>query len=115
MKQAWKGALWSALVFPGVGQMVLKHTFRGLALMGAVLVGMIVFVVKATTVAVQALDAPLAAGNSIDMTAVNAAAETAVASADGLVMQGALVWIALWWVLATVDAYFLGRKRDTIA
>ncbi|MFH1984197.1 MAG: hypothetical protein ABIL58_20340 [Pseudomonadota bacterium] len=113
MKQAWKGALWSALVFPGLGQMMLKHTLRGLVVMGAVLIGVIAFVVKATAVAVQALDAPIAAGNSIDMTAVNEAATKAVASADGLIMQGALLWITLCWVLAAVDAFFLGRKQDT--
>lgn len=115
MKSAWKGALLSALVFPGLGQMMLKRTLRGLAVIGATLAGVVVFVVKATAIAVQAIEAPIGSSGTLDMAAVNAAAGQAVASADGLVMRGALLWITVCWILATVDAYFLGRKLDNNA
>lgn len=112
MKAAWKGALLSAMVVPGLGQLVLKRTLRGLAVMAATLAGMVLFVVKATAIAVQALEGPIGSAGVPDMTAVNAAAAQAVASADGLVMRGALLWIVVCWVLATADAYFIGKKLD---
>ncbi len=112
MRQAWKGALLSALVFPGLGQVVLKHTLRGLVVMGLALGAMIVFVVKATAIAVSALEATTAAGGAVDMPSVNAAAEKAVASADGMAVKGALTVLFLCWGLSIVDAYVLGRKQD---
>ena len=112
MRQAWKGALLSAVVFPGLGQLVLKHTLRGLAVMGLSLITMIVFVVKATAIAVRSLEVTTAAGGAVDMAAVNAAADQALASADGLVVRGALAGLFLCWGLSIVDAYVLGRKQD---
>lgn len=112
MKAAWKGALLSALVVPGMGQVALKRTFRGLMVMAATLAGLVVFVIKATAIAVQTLEGPIGSGGMPDMAAVNAVATQAVASADGLVMRGALMWIVVCWVLATVDAYFIGKKQD---
>jgi hypothetical protein len=111
MNPAWKGALLSALVMPGLGQVVLKRPLRGLAIMGAVLLGIIVFVVKATAVAVRALESPMVADGGVDMATATAAAEAAVGAADGLIMQGALLWIVCCWVVSAVDAYRIGQKQ----
>ncbi len=46
MKNSLKGAFLSGLIFPGLGQIILKHYKRGTVIMLTVLVGMSVFIVK---------------------------------------------------------------------
>ena len=51
MRASQKGALLSGLVFPGAGQIALKHYKRGIALVFAVTIGMVAMVVKGVQVA----------------------------------------------------------------
>ena len=56
MNNALKGALLSGLVFPGLGQIILKQYKRGAALMITAFASMIVFVVNATQQAFKILE-----------------------------------------------------------
>ena len=47
MKNSIKGALLSGVVFPGLGQVILKQYKRGIALMLIALVNMLLIIVKA--------------------------------------------------------------------
>ena len=55
MNNALKGALLSGLVFPGLGQVNLKHYKRGIALMLIVSISLLVIVVKAVLQALTIL------------------------------------------------------------
>ncbi|MFZ2631608.1 MAG: hypothetical protein WA081_04880 [Desulfosalsimonadaceae bacterium] len=112
MKASLKGALLSGLVFPGAGQIALKHTGRGIALILAVMVGMAAMIVKGVQIALAILDKLAASGGVIDVPAITAAATRAITASDSLILNGAFFLIVICWVFGIVDAYFIGRKID---
>ena len=114
MKASLKGALLSGLVFPGMGQIALKHTKRGIALMLAVIAGMTAMIVKGVQIALAILDKVAASGGAIDVPTITDAATRAVTASDSLILNGAFYLIVVCWIFGIVDAYFIGRKKDRI-
>ena len=112
MKNAVKGALFSGLVFPGAGQMILKRYARGIALMLAVIVCLAFIIMKATQQAVAILKKLETTGGMIDMNAISrAAVETSTASGSRS-MNLCLILIVVCWILGTLDAYWIGYQLD---
>ncbi|MDA8404231.1 MAG: hypothetical protein M0Z56_08575 [Desulfobacteraceae bacterium] len=114
MKASLKGALLSGLVFPGMGQIALKHVKRGIALMLAVLIGMTAMVVKGVQIALAILDNLAADGGTIDVRTMTDAATRAVTASDNLIINGAFFLIVICWVFGIIDAYRIGRKKDIL-
>ena len=102
----------SALVFPGLGQIVLKHYKRGIALALTVLLSLVVVAVKALRQAFAILEKIEAQGRIIDMSTISRAAAEASTTSDNLVYNLGLLLIILLWVIGIVDAYRLGRGKD---
>jgi len=112
MKNALKGALLSGLVFPGLGQVNLRHYKRGIALMLIVSVGLLVIVVKAVLQAFTILEKIELQGRAIDMSAIlNATTQTSTTS-DSFLYNFLLFLIILCWIIGIVDAYRIGKKKD---
>jgi len=107
VSRAWKGALWSGLVLPGLGQIVLKHYLRGLVLLLVFSASLLAFVNEAMRQASALLDKMMTQGGALDMDAIEkaAASESLVFNLLGLLMIGC-------WVVGVVDAYRIGRKMD---
>lgn len=112
MKKSLKGALISGLVFPGLGQVILKGYKRGAILILMISVGMLIFVIKAVEQAFIILENIEAAGGAIDMNALLNAASVASTSPANSTMNYALSFILLCWLYSIIDAYLLGRRRD---
>jgi len=112
MKNSIKGAAFSGLVFPGLGQIVLRHYKRGIALALAVVLTLLVVVVKALRQAFAILERIEAEGRVIDMSTISRAAAQASTASDSLVYNVLLFLIILLWIVGIVDAYRLGRKKD---
>lgn len=112
MKASLKGALLSGLVFPGAGQIALKHYKRGIALIYAVMAGMAAMIVKGVQMALAILDKLAASGGVIDVPAITAAATRAITASDSLILNGAFFLIVICWVFGIIDAYFIGKKMD---
>jgi hypothetical protein len=112
MKNAIKGAVFSGLVFPGLGQVVLRHYKRGIALALAVVLSLLVVVVKALRQAFAILEKIEAEGRVIDMSTISSAAAQASTASEDLVYNLVLLLIILLWIVGIVDAYRLGRKKD---
>ncbi len=112
MNNALKGALLSGLVFPGLGQIMLRHYKRGIALMLAVSVGLLVVIVKVTQLAFTILEKIESEGRGVDMGAALNAAHQAFTASDSLIYNLVLLWIILCWIIGVVDAYMAGRKKD---
>jgi hypothetical protein len=111
MKASIKAALWSALVFPGIGQMYLKRYGRGLILMILALAGFGVLIAQAVTVALQVLDRIQLQGGSVDMNAI--ADHAAASSASGDWYSPLIVpLIVVCWIFSVIDAYRLGKEKD---
>jgi uncharacterized membrane protein YGL010W len=112
MKKSLKGALLSGLIFPGAGQLWLKHYIRGSALILAVSACSAVVVMKAAQQAFTILGKIEAEGDAIDMAAILSSASQASATSDDFMTKSALSVLVLCWIIGIVDAYIMGRKKD---
>ena len=112
MNNSLKGALLSGLVFPGLGQIILKHHTRGIAFIITVSVSLLVIVVKAVQQAFTILQKIQSEGGAVDMITISNAATQAFSISEGLIFKVFLSFIILCWILGVVDAYRIGRKTD---
>lgn len=112
MNNSQKGALWSGLVFPGLGQVVLKHYKRGAVIMLAVLAGLSVIVVEAVKKAFIILEKIASEGGTIDFNTILDAASQASTNSDSLIFGSAVLLITFCWIIGVVDAFRIGRKKD---
>ena len=112
MNNSLKGALLSGLLFPGLGQVFLKHYKRGIALMLTVLVSLLVIVVEAVQKAFTILEKIESEGGTIDMNSISNAATQASTTSGSLIFSFALLLIIFCWIIGVVDAYRIGKKKD---
>ncbi len=112
MNNSIKGALWSGLIFPGLGQIVLKHYKRGTVIMLTVLVSLAVVVVKSVQHAIAILEKIELEGGVISITTISNAASKASTTSGNLTVNFALLLIIFCWVIGIVDAYIIGKKKD---
>jgi len=112
MKNSWKGAFFSGLVFPGLGQILLRKYKRGIAFILAVIVSLVVIIANATQQAMSILEQTNLQGGNVDINAVSDAADKAVHTSSSLIIQFGLIVILLCWIMGTIDAYRIGRKKD---
>jgi hypothetical protein len=110
--KAMKGLLFSALLFPGLGQIALKRYQRGVALMLAILVGLVAMVATATREAGRILATIEAEGGVIDQDAMSRAIAQSTSWSGNLTFNLLLVAITLCWIYAAVDAYRIGKQQD---
>jgi hypothetical protein len=107
-----KGALLSGVIFPGLGQVILKHYKRGIVLMLTVFASLVVMVLKAVQHAFTILEKIELAGGVIDIQTITAAATEASATSDSLIYNLLLLLIVICWIFGIVDAYRIGKKKD---
>ena len=112
MNNAIKGALLSGLVFPGLGQLVLRQYRKGLLIMLAVLTSLSVIVIKAVRIARDILETVELQGDAIDMTAIQDAATRGSLESGSITLNLLLIFVITCWIAATLDAYRTGRKQD---
>ncbi|MBI3583901.1 MAG: hypothetical protein HY096_08130 [Nitrospinae bacterium] len=112
MSNSLKAALLSGLVFPGIGQVVLKRYRRGVVLMLIVLACLFIVVAKAVQQAFSILKQIELAGGTINVDAILNAATQSSTKSDNIVFNSILLLIIVCWVLGVVDAYRIGKKRD---
>ena len=112
MNNSLKGALLSGLVFPGLGQVILKHYQRGIALMVMVLVSLLVITVKAVQQAFIILEKIELEGGPIDMSTISDAAIQSSTTSDNFIFNVVAILIIICWIVGVVDAYRIGNKKD---
>ena len=112
MSNSLKAALLSGLVFPGIGQVVLKRYRRGVVLMLIVLACLLIVVAKAVQQAFSILKQIELAGGTINVDAILNVATQSSKNSDSLLFNSILLLIIVSWILGVVDAYRIGKKRD---
>ncbi|MBW2075787.1 MAG: hypothetical protein JRI58_13770 [Deltaproteobacteria bacterium] len=112
MNNALKGAFLSGLIFPGLGQVVLKHYKRGAVIMLTVLVSLSVVVVKTVQQAFTILDKIESEGGAINMDTISNVATQASTTSDRFIFNFVLLLIIFCWIIGVVDAYRIGKKKD---
>ena len=111
MKKTISATLLSGLVFPGTGQIALKQIKRGVFFIIATIFSLLWFVTLCTQKALAIIN-ELEAKGAADLPAIQKAASEAVHAADTFALKAALACMGLCWLVATVDAYRLGRQMD---
>ena len=112
MNNSLRGAFLSGLVFPGLGQVVLKHYKRGIVLMLVFSVSLLVIVVEAVQEASAILEKIESEGVALDMSAISNAATQASTTPKGLIFSLLTLLLTCCWLMGVVDAYRIGRKKD---
>jgi len=112
MKNSMKGALLSGLVFPGLGQIALKHYWRGFTLVLAVMACLYIMIVTAAQQAYAILDTIEADGGMPDSDTISQAAAQAVAASDSPMITVVSVLIIVCWIVGIIDAYRIGKQKD---
>jgi hypothetical protein len=112
MKNSLKGALLSGLVFPGLGQIVLKRYLRGFALMLTVMACLYVMIVTAVQQAYAILESIEAEGGSPDSDTITQAAAQAATGSDSLVITAVSLLLMVCWIVGIIDAYRIGKQKD---
>ncbi len=112
MNNSIKGALFSGLVFPGLGQVVLKHYKRGIVLMFTVFAILMVIVIKAVQDALTVLEMIELEGGVIDLQTITDAATQAASTFDSGIYNLGFLLIVICWIFGILDAYKIGKKMD---
>jgi TM2 domain-containing membrane protein YozV len=112
MNNSIKGALLSGLVFPGLGQVVLKHYRRGIAFILTVSIILLVIVVKAVQQAFTILEKIEAEGGVLSTDTIMSAVTQASSPSDSFIFKLLLLLLILIWIIAIGDAYRVGKKKD---
>lgn len=111
MKASVKAALFSGLVFPGIGHFVLREYRRGAALFGGALLGLAVLTAEAVKMALAIVQQIETGTLSLD---VQTLAELIAKAADAREMTADIAgWVLLLcWIVGIVDSYRIGNLRD---
>jgi hypothetical protein len=112
MKNSMKGALLSGLVFPGLGQIVLKRYARGFALLLAVTAGLYIMIATAVQQAYAILDSIEAEGGMPDSDTISQAAAQAAAASDSPMITAVSVLMLVCWIVGIIDAWRIGKQKD---
>jgi hypothetical protein len=100
------------VVFPGLGQVILRHYKRGAVIMFTVLVSLSVVIVIAVQHALAILETIGSKGDAITMSTIWKAATQASTASESLILKLLLLLIIFCWIIGTVDAYRIGKKKD---
>lgn len=112
MENALKGLLLSALVFPGLGHLVLKRTRRALVLMLVVVAALAVMATAALRQARIILENIEQAGGAVDVVTISQAAAQASSASGGWLPGAATLVLVFCWLFGAVDAWRIGRRID---
>jgi len=112
MNNSLKGAFLSGLVFPGLGQLALKHYKRGAVIIIAVLISLSIVVAEAVQKALAILGEVQIEGGEISISSISEAASRASTTSGSLAFNLALLLVILLWIIGAVDAYRIGKKKD---
>ena len=112
MTNAIKGALISGLVFPGLGQIVLRHYKRGAVIIGTVLLLLVAVIVKAVQHALAILEKIEGAGGVIDINTIVDTAGQATTNSSSTTVGILTVLLVVCWIAGVIDAYGIGRNKD---
>jgi hypothetical protein len=112
MNNSLKGAFLSGLVFPGLGQLVLKHYKRGAVIIIAVLISLSIVVVETVQHALAMLEEIQIEGGAISISSISEAATRASTTSGSLAFNLAFLLVILLWIIGAVDAYRIGKRKD---
>ena len=112
MKKSSKAALLSALIFPGVGHLVLKQYLRGSALVLVAFTAFSVAVDRAYQRALTVVDRILAGDVPADTGSIADMVSSSTSGADSVIDNAAVIVLVACWLFAIIDSHRLGAAQE---
>ncbi len=112
MTNAEKAMLLSGLVFPGLGQLVLKCYVRGVALTLASFVCFYLLIENAVQQALAIVDKIDLSGGLVAEQVIAAVVSEVGKTADTGAITLVLLALMILWLIGIVDAYVIGSRKD---
>ena len=112
MNNSLKGALLSGLIFPGIGQIALKHYKRGAIIIIAVSISLSIAVMKVVQLALDILEKIQSEGGEISMSTISNAASQVSTNYSSFMFNLVLALMMFCWIIGVIDAYIIGKKKD---
>lgn len=112
MKHALKGLIYSSLVYPGLGHVVLKRALRGLPFLFAATTGLGIIVVRSVRIALQITASYDPMSTPMDINQIITTTEQAMASIHTSSFNIPVMLLLISWFLGMIDAFFIGREMD---
>jgi len=110
MKKTTKAVLFSTLIFPGTGQIILGRWMRGLVFLLPVLVAVWIYIKYSIKQAAVVMDKIMSGEVSPDPLAIAKMLQEGPESGELLLLAISAYTILVLWVLAAVDAFVVARK-----
>ena len=113
MKQSIKGAILSAIVYPGLGQLFLGYIFSGAAFIGLTTIGLGVIVYRLTKRLYLMIDEilPMFAKDAVDFRKIiDLFNQNTYPHWDVELIS--LIVVVMCWLTSIIHAYFLGKRLD---
>lgn len=111
MKKSEKAALFSGLVFPGVGHFILKRYARGMVFFVPSMIGLIFILDDVVTRASSAVDKILSGAVSSDLETITRL--VALSESDSLKLNIAMAVLIACWGIGIIDSYRIGRLEES--
>jgi len=112
MRYSIKATLLSALIFPGLGQLLLRHYKTGLLMLVVAFTCMATVVTQALSKSMQIISQLEQSGAIIDEASIARSVEQASQNYDGTLVNLAMFGLIACWLISVVHAYLAGRARD---
>jgi TM2 domain-containing membrane protein YozV len=112
MNPAIKAALFSALLFPGWGQIYLKKYKRGILIMLPVVAGIVFLTWAIVQVAITVIKAAPFKKGTVDFSAVVNLTVSSIKALNFYYLLLSFLLIIFFWVFSIIDSYLLGKKAS---
>lgn len=110
MKTSVKAALLSALVFPGVGQIVNGYKKKGWAFVISTVTLLVLIILKLVLQALQVIDEMHSRGVPVDANEISKLSSEMFSSSGNILLNSLLLVLITTWLVSIVDAYISGKK-----
>lgn len=111
MNQSVKAALLSALIFPGVGQIVSGYIKRGWSFVTVTLALLALIITKLVQQASMVLDEMQKQGNPVTIEEISKLSSELVSFSSNVFLNITLLLLILTWIASIFDAYRAGKKH----
>jgi TM2 domain-containing membrane protein YozV len=113
MKHSIKGALLSALVYPGSGQLILGRIFTGVTLVILTTIGLGVLIYRIARRLYRILDQvlPMLAEDDLDFSIIIDSMDQSRYSSWNVELIS-FVFVVICWICAAVHAYVVGKRIE---
>jgi len=112
MKHAVKGVLFSGLVFPGLGQIVLQRKQRGFIIVTIVVVSLSIFIMKIMGIAMAIVEETQSQNGIVDVANIANTATRLTTDSAEYTLNFLLVLVLVCLIGSAIDAYNIGKQLD---